>query len=371
MLTSHPAKLLLLLAALLAAGWDAPACLGNEPPLAAAGADRQGPTGTSVLLDGRGSSDPEGQQLTYHWRFAATPVGSRAVLFGADSFLASFTPDTAGDYFIELNVSDGELTGSDALRLRAIGTTVVLAPTAVALAPSQVRPGERVTLDGTASFSPSGVTLAYSWRLLGGIPVNLVGTSSAKASFRSLDPGLVQAELRVSDGVRQSLPTTVSVVILDVPPLVPAVDAGGQRSGTVGSVLRFSGRVLAPKGPGSVTIRWTYEAGPVAVVELRNQATVYAEFVPASPGVYQFRLSANDGQDEGEDRATAVIAAPVSSASAGGGGGFGGCSLGGAGGSSWLDLWPLVAGGVWLLLRRPAVCAEVRGPAADSPGLAR
>ncbi len=351
MLTIHPAMLALLLT-VLAAGWGGSPCLANQPPLAAAGADRQGPTGTSVLLDGRGSSDPEGQQLTYHWRFVGAPVGSRAVMFGADSFLASFTPDAAGDYFVELTVSDGELTGSDALRLRATGTTIVVAPTAVAVAPSQARPGERVTLDGSSSFSPSGMTLAYTWRQAGWMPVNLAGASSARASFRLLDPGLVRIELLVSDGVRQSLPATATVVVLDVPPLVPAVDAGGERAGKVGSPVRLSGRVLAPRGPGSVTIRWTYEAGPVAVVELKNQATVDAEFVPPSAGVYRFRLSANDGQDEGDDRATAVIAPPATASDSGADAGFGGCSLAPGSGGSWLELWPVLAVCGWLPLRR-------------------
>ena len=45
--------------------------LANNPPTADSGVDQiaeqQGPTGSSVLLGGLGSSDPDGDQLTYSW----------------------------------------------------------------------------------------------------------------------------------------------------------------------------------------------------------------------------------------------------------------------------------------------------------------
>ncbi len=70
------------------------------PPLANAGADRTATTGASVELDGSGSSDPDGDALTFSW---AGPVA----LTGADTARPSFTaPATAQSLDFTLTVTD-------------------------------------------------------------------------------------------------------------------------------------------------------------------------------------------------------------------------------------------------------------------------
>jgi len=59
-----------------------------------------------VALDGSGSSDPDTDLLTFSWSFVAVPAGSAATLTtnGSD---ATFVPDLAGTYSVQLVVDDG------------------------------------------------------------------------------------------------------------------------------------------------------------------------------------------------------------------------------------------------------------------------
>ncbi len=93
----------------------------NEPPIADAGPDQNVTTGSIVLLDGIGSSDPNGDSLTYNWTFVSRPNGSSAVLTSADTDHPTFIPDVAGDYVIHLTVSDGvDISQADEVRITAV-----------------------------------------------------------------------------------------------------------------------------------------------------------------------------------------------------------------------------------------------------------
>jgi len=86
----------------------------NLPPVANAGADFSVDEGQSALLSGAGSSDPDGDALSYAWTQTAGPP---VVLDGADTAAASFTaPDVSMDTALtfELEVTDiGGLSDTD------------------------------------------------------------------------------------------------------------------------------------------------------------------------------------------------------------------------------------------------------------------
>jgi subtilase family serine protease len=82
----------------------------NTAPVANAGPDQEGYAGQSIALDGTGSSDPNGDSLTFAWRVVSVPAGSQvtnASLANATSPTPSFVPDAPGTYELGLIVHDG------------------------------------------------------------------------------------------------------------------------------------------------------------------------------------------------------------------------------------------------------------------------
>jgi len=81
----------------------------NIKPVADAGDNQAVIVGDTVNLDGSGSSDINGDELTYSWILEAVPAGSQAVLLDACTVAPSFVADEAGTYVVSLIVNDGLL----------------------------------------------------------------------------------------------------------------------------------------------------------------------------------------------------------------------------------------------------------------------
>ncbi|WP_171014197.1 Ig-like domain-containing protein, partial [Chitinivorax sp. B] len=87
---------------------------GNRPPIANGGADRSVTVATTVTLDGKASSDPDGDGLTYTWALISRPAGSMAALSATNAATSTFKPDVVGDYLVQLVVHDGKVSSAPA-----------------------------------------------------------------------------------------------------------------------------------------------------------------------------------------------------------------------------------------------------------------
>ncbi|MBB6576865.1 hypothetical protein HNP33_000915 [Comamonas odontotermitis] len=87
---------------------EQPAPKPNKPPVAAIAEVTNAVHGTTVNLDGSGSSDADGNPITYKWALVSAPQGSTAYLSSSTSAKPSFLADKVGQYVIVLVVNDGK-----------------------------------------------------------------------------------------------------------------------------------------------------------------------------------------------------------------------------------------------------------------------
>ena len=182
----------------------------NRAPVANAGPDQSVDELAAVNLDGTGSSDPDGDTITYQW----TEVGGSTVtLTGADTATPSFTaPDvlaanTPVVITFRLTVNDGALSRSDdvAITVNDVGLGANSPPTANAGPDQNVQENTTVNLDGTGSSDADGDTLSFSWTQTGGNNVGLTGANTATPSFTAPNvavgvPETFTFQLTVNDG---------------------------------------------------------------------------------------------------------------------------------------------------------------------------
>jgi hypothetical protein len=132
----------------------------NRPPIANAGPDQSieqtSPQGTNIILDGAGSSDPDGDTLTYIWNWtggSATGV-TPTVLF------------PVGSTTVTLTVSDSQFNATDTVNITVLADTT--SPIANAGPDVTVEVGAQVSLNGTATDNVS-TRFNFTWSMNGTI----------------------------------------------------------------------------------------------------------------------------------------------------------------------------------------------------------
>jgi nitrous oxidase accessory protein NosD len=186
----------------------------NDPPQANAGSLQQVYAADKVILDGSGSSDPNGDAITYHWEFVSRPEASRAEFEDPTTVNPAFRADAPGDYVVRLIVKDrwGITSDPHSVTVRAL---LNHPPTANAdEGVSQVSAGDTVTLYGIGSNDPDGDPLTYRWEILfrpSGSGAVLSDVSSPNPTLMLDVLGGYAVQLVVNDGKADSPPEVVYV----------------------------------------------------------------------------------------------------------------------------------------------------------------
>lgn len=283
-----------------------------EPPSADAGPDQLVSMGELVLLDARGSSDPDSDALTYRWeQVSGVPVA----LADADAPVTTFgAPLEPGQLVFRVEVSDGERVDEDGVMVEVKEAPQARIALGVGDGELVDRSGQVVTvgadqlllLDATGSEPPPGSVLSgYQWLLRPEMPVGDEELSSPVVSFVSPRQGtVILVELQVQatlpldeqDGI-ESEPTRLTIVVNPA----PEVDAGPDQAVSPGSVVRLDGANSEDPDGEPLVYLWSQLSGPE--VELAGRETAQVSFTAPEENVrLELQLEVSDGVNTAQDQ---------------------------------------------------------------------
>lgn len=175
-------------------------CKGNKPPIPDAGADITiALPKDSVILDGSGSTDPDGTIVIYKWAKITGPFSANIVK--ADSSKTLVKALVAGIYQIELTVTDnGGLSAKDTLQVIVIDPIMGQPPVACAGVDQVITsPNNVVNLDGSCSADPDNNITTYNWKNISTLPANITTANAIQTQVIGLVQGVYRFELKVTD----------------------------------------------------------------------------------------------------------------------------------------------------------------------------
>jgi hypothetical protein len=264
----------------------APSCAPKTllPPSANAGASVAVASGSTVTLDGTGSSDPNGFALSYAWsQTGGTTVALSSPTAARPTFTAPVVPNgqPAVSLLFSLVVTD---TGGLASTASTVTITVnpappgPLTPSASAGPALTVASGAVVRLDGTASSDPNLPVqrLSFSWSQIAGPGVTLAGATTATPTFTApmVPPGapvVMSFWLVVTNtsglGATAQVDVTVSPVRAPVAVVGPTLAVRGNAAVVLDGTGSFDPNGLP------ITYQWTQVAGPAVTLTGASTAT--------------------------------------------------------------------------------------------------
>ncbi|OPY70949.1 MAG: PKD domain protein [Syntrophorhabdaceae bacterium PtaU1.Bin034] len=306
-------------------------------PIANAGQHQTVQTGTVVTLDGSGSSDPDGDPITYSWTIESRPSNSTATLTNITSVKSSFVPDVRGSYTVKLVVTD-----STGLQSRPSTVTVTAGALPLANAGSDksgVKVGTQVVLDGSGSSDPDGnVPLEYSWTITAkpaGSAATLKDATSAQCIITPDQRWIYTVSLVVTNSIGlQSQPSTVSVSVGSP----PVANAGADQSVLVGETVVLDGSgCFSPDAATPLAYEWTLQRPEGSSASMVNLTTARPNFIADIAGSYTATVVVTDKDGFRSQHDDVVITAtqPTTGGStesggtdpSSGGGGGGGCFI--------------------------------------------
>lgn len=169
------------------------------------------PARTEVRLRGDGSSDADGDSLSYLWSIVSSPSGSTATLSSTTIASPFFTPVVEGIYVFQLRVTDS----SGAYSERSVTMNVGTYAPVVVLDRSRITTvaGDTARVSAAMSFDRDGDALTYAWQIdarPSGSAVTLASTNTPEVSLVPDLSGTYQLSVVVSDG-RNTATGTVEI----------------------------------------------------------------------------------------------------------------------------------------------------------------
>ncbi|MCA9513341.1 MAG: hypothetical protein KC635_00205, partial [Myxococcales bacterium] len=245
-----------------------------------AGPDQTVNEGTQVVLDAGGSSDPQGQDLTFTW----TQTGGPAVaLADGNGTSPTFTaPPGPATLTFEVEVcNEAGLCATD-----TVTVTVVGSPMADAGEDQLAAEGVTVTLDGSGSLDPQDQSLTYGWTQTSGPEVGLTGGDGAAPTFTAPGgPTTLVFELEVCNQSELCDTDTVTVVVAGS----PTANAGPDQTATSGDTVTLDASGSTDPQGQTLTYSWSQTGGPAQTTTGTDTAS--PTVTAGAPGTVTFTVT--------------------------------------------------------------------------------
>ncbi|MGQ0639840.1 MAG: PKD domain-containing protein [Gemmatimonadaceae bacterium] len=250
----------------------------NRPPNASAGGPYSGDEGTAIAFDASGSTDPDGQPLTYDWDFGdGSPHGS------GPTPLHTYVDN--GTYSVTLTVSDGTLSATAS----ATATVANAAPVPNAGADKTIVVNRSSPF--TPTFTDAGSADAnWTYTVRWGDGTSITRTATSQGTQASLShayntAGTFTRRLTVTDkdGGTAFDEATITVV----PNQAPTASINGPYAGNEGTTVVFSSAGTSDPNGDLLTYTWRFGDGGTSAVA--NPSKSYSD-----NGTYTVTLTVRD-----------------------------------------------------------------------------
>ena len=288
----------------------------NSVPTANAGPDQSSEVGLLITLDGTGSSDPDGDTITYAWEFESKPSDSQVSLSDGSAQNPTFTADVIGDYVVNLVVSDG--TASSDPDTVTVQISAANQPPVADAGPDQsVTTGDSVTLDGSQSLDPDEDLITYAWefsQLPDGSAATISDATIVNPTFTADTDGVYSVTLTVSDP--DGLESSDSVdITAETANSVPIANAGPDQNVVTNSLVLLDGSASSDADNDGLTYSWEITSKPEgSTAALDDNSSPNPSFTADFDGEYLIDLIVNDGIASSESDTVVITAATINSA---------------------------------------------------------
>ena len=194
----------------------------NSPPVVSLTPTYSASLSQSVKLFDT-STDADGDELYRQWKIIDQPDGSQPSLSKYEGKYPDLTADVAGDYVVELTVTDGLLSTKATTTVTFTENHQNRPPTANNTQAMLAIEGMTVSFTASESYDPDGDPLTFNWYFVSkpqGSNATIADPSAETTSFVADVSGQFAVSVEVSDGEFTDLPgrpTYVRVASLNGP----------------------------------------------------------------------------------------------------------------------------------------------------------
>ena len=271
----------------------------NSGPLADAGGPYNVGQGEVFLLDGSGSSDPDGFIVSYQWDcdgdglFEFTNPNPSATN-------CSFAQE--GNYTVSLQVTDNSGdSGTDTAVVIVSNSAPVAIADNITGGPYTGTKNFPIQVNGSASYDPDGQLVSYEWDCESDGTIDVTSTASvgSTCTFPAVGTYTVTLQVTDDDGITD---TDTAVIIVGNDP--PTADAGGPYTGSEGVGVSLDGSASIDPGGAIVTYDWDCDTDGVVDGSVSGAADGVCTY--DDQGTYTITLTVTDNDGLTDSVSTTV-----------------------------------------------------------------